>query len=127
MSARFEIYVCELCGNAVEVIEAADGTLTCCGQDMTLQKENTTDAAKEKHVPVVSVSGTTAAVKVGTVAHPMESGHHIAWIELQQGNKIQKVYLQPGESPQAVFAVESGASITVRAYCNLHGLWKAQP
>ena len=124
MANRTEINICELCGNIVEVLEGAGGTLACCGQDMTLQKENTTDASKEKHVPFVTVEGTTATVSVGGVAHPMEENHYIAWIELQQGIKTQRVYLASGVSPKAVFAVESGVSITVRAYCNLHGLWK---
>jgi len=125
MARRAEIYVCELCGNIVEVIEGAGGTLVCCGQDMSLQKENTTNAAQEKHVPVVSVSGTTATVQVGSVAHPMTADHFITWIELQQGDKIQRFYLKPNDVPQAVFSIEAGVPITVRAYCNLHGLWKA--
>lgn len=124
MAKRMEIYVCELCGNAVEVIEDASGTLICCGQDMTLQKENSTGAAQEKHVPAVMVSGTTATVRVGGVAHPMTEGHYITWIELQQGSKIQRIYLPSDGAPQAVFAIEAGVPVTVRAFCNLHGLWK---
>ena len=124
MTKRTEIYVCELCANAVEMVEGAGGTLVCCGQDMVLQKENSTDAAQEKHVPTVTVGGTTATVNVGSVAHPMTEGHYIAWIELQQGDKIQRVYLPSDGVPQAVFAVEAGVSVVVRAYCNLHGLWK---
>jgi len=125
MANRSEIYVCELCGNIIEVLEGAGGTLVCCGQDMTLQKENTVNAAQEKHVPVVTISGTTATVQVGSTAHPMEAQHSIVWIELQQGNKIHRVYLKPGDAPQAVFAIETGAPVLARAHCNLHGLWKA--
>jgi superoxide reductase len=124
MANRSEVYVCELCGNVTEVLEGAGGTLACCGQDMNLLKENTVNAAQEKHVPVVTVSGTTATVQVGSVAHPMEEQHYISWIELQQGSKVQRLYLKPGESPQAVVGIESGGPGTVRAYCNLHGLWK---
>ncbi len=29
-----EIYLCEVCGNKVKVIEAGGGTLVCCGQNM---------------------------------------------------------------------------------------------
>ena len=125
MARRSEIYSCELCGNIVEVLESTDGTLVCCGQEMVLQKENSTNAAQEKHVPVVTVSGTTANVQVGSVAHPMEEQHHIAWIELQQGNKGQRVRLKPGEAPQAVFFIEADVPFAVRTYCNLHGLWQA--
>ena len=35
---------------------------------------NTTDAAGEKHVPVISVNGQEVTVKVGEVAHPMRQG-----------------------------------------------------
>ena len=125
MANRTEVYVCELCGNVVEVLDGADGPLACCGQDMTLQKENTTDAAQEKHVPLVTINGAEASVQVGSVIHPMTEGHYISWIELQQGNKVQKTYLDPTGAPQAVFSIESGIPVIVRAYCNLHGLWKA--
>ena len=124
MANRSEVYICELCGNIIEVLEGTAGTLACCGQDMILQEENTTDAAQEKHVPVVTVNGVVATVQVGSVAHPMEAQHYIAWIELQQGSKVQRAYLLPSEAPQAVFAIESGVPVAVRAYCNLHGLWK---
>ena len=125
MANRAEVYICELCGNIIEVIEGTDGTLVCCGVDMVQQKENSTDAAQEKHVPVVTVNGTTATVQVGSVAHPMEEQHYITWIELQQGNRIQRVYLESGDAPQTVFTIETGVPVTVRAYCNLHGFWKA--
>jgi superoxide reductase len=125
MAKVYEVYVCELCGNIVEVLDGADGDLVCCGQEMTLQKENTVDAAKEKHVPVVTVNGNTATIQVGSTLHPMEEKHHIAWIELRQGNKLQRVQLKPGEEPKAVFTIETGVPVIVREYCNLHGLWQA--
>jgi len=122
---RTEIYVCELCGMIIEVLDDGGGTLACCGQEMSPQVANMTDAAKEKHVPVVSIDGTLATIQVGSVCHPMENQHHIVWIDLQQGKHIQRIYLTPGDSPQAVFVIDAGIPVTVRAYCNLHGLWKA--
>ena len=129
MANRFEMYVCDLCGNVVDVVEEAAGVLACCGQDMTLQTENTTDAAQEKHVPVVTVIGNTVSVQVGSVDHPMTEAHYIPWIELRQGNKLQRIYLTPSDEPKAVFAIDAApgpqdAPIFVRASCNLHGLWK---
>ena len=118
-----EIYVCELCGNTIEVLTPGDGDLACCGQEMVLQKENTVEAAQEKHVPVLKVEGTVATVNVGSVPHPMEPNHNIAWIEIVQNFKLQRVTLQSGDAPQAVFSVEPGAPISVRASCNLHGVW----
>jgi len=90
---------------------------------MVLQSENTVDASKEKHVPVLKVEGAVATVDVGSVPHPMEPNHFIAWIEIVQGSKQQRAVLNPGDAPQAVFAVNPGEPIAVRVYCNLHGLW----
>ncbi len=125
MTQLREIYVCELCGNIVEVLGTGDGDLVCCGQEMTLQKENTVDASKEKHVPVLKVEGTVATVDVGSVPHPMEAKHYIEWIEIVQGSKQQRVSLKPGDAPKATFAVDAGVPVSVRIYCNLHGLWTA--
>ncbi|MDR2441323.1 MAG: desulfoferrodoxin [Planctomycetaceae bacterium] len=124
MAKIYEVYVCELCGNIVEVLDGADGDLICCGQEMTLQKENTVDAAKEKHVPVVTINGNTVTVQVGSTLHPMEEKHHITWIEIRQNNKLQRVQLKPGDEPKAVFNIEPDVPIVVREYCNLHGLWQ---
>lgn len=125
MTKLYEIYVCKHCGNVISVVTAAGGKLVCCGEPMLLQMENTTDAAQEKHIPIITVAGTKATVVVGSVVHPMTPEHHIAWVEIQQGNKVQRVQLEPNGEPKAVFTVEEGIPITAREYCNLHGLWKA--
>jgi len=91
---------------------------------MKLITENTTDAAKEKHVPVVEKVAGGFKVTVGSVAHPMEEKHYIEWIEVIADGKIYRQYLAPGQAPEAVFPIEA-TSITAREYCNLHGLWKA--
>jgi superoxide reductase len=125
MTERFNIFKCDICGNIVEVIHAAQGQLVCCGKPMTLIKENSTDAAKEKHVPVISKTSDGITVKVGSVAHPMEEKHYIEWIEVIQPNgKADRKFLKPGESPEAAFCDING-DVIVREYCNLHGLWKA--
>ncbi len=124
MADRQEVYKCEVCGNMVYVLHGGQGELTCCGQPMVLQVENTVDAAQEKHVPVVEKKPGGVTVKVGEVAHPMEEKHFIEWIEVSAGGKVCRQFLNPGDAPQADFEVEADA-ISVRAYCNLHGLWKA--
>jgi len=91
---------------------------------MQLLTENTVDAAKEKHVPVIEKIDGGYKVKVGEVAHPMEEKHYIVWIELIADGATYRKYLQPGEAPEAVFMV-TAASVTAREFCNLHGLWKA--
>ncbi len=124
MAQRHEIYKCEVCGNIVEVLTAGGGTLVCCGQPMKLYKENTVDAAKEKHVPVIEKINGGYKVRVGSVAHPMEAKHYIEWIEIIADGKAYRQFLNPGDKPEAVFMIDA-AKITAREYCNLHGLWKA--
>ena len=98
--------------------------MSCCGQPMTNLKENTTDAAQEKHVPVIEKADGGVLVKVGSVEHPMEDSHYIEFIELIAGNKVYRQCLKPGEKPEAFFAVD-GDQVSAREYCNLHGLWRA--
>jgi len=124
MTEKLQVYKCELCGNIVEVLHTGAGQLVCCGQPMSLLKENTVDAAKEKHVPVVEKVAGGYKVKVGSVAHPMEEKHYIEWVELIAGGKAYRQFLKPGEAPEAFFAVDA-TEVSVREFCNLHGLWKA--
>ena len=124
MAEKLEVYKCEACGNIVEVLFGAKGELTCCDKPMVLLKENTVDAAKEKHVPVVEKTAQGFKVKVGEVAHPMEENHYIQWIEIIADGKAYRQFLNPGEAPEATFTIEAG-QVTAREYCNLHGLWKA--
>lgn len=124
MAQRAQVYKCEICGNLVEVVHGGPGDLVCCGQSMKLLVENTTDAAKEKHVPVVEKTDGGIKVTVGSVVHPMEEKHYIEWIELVAGGKTYRQYLVPGNAPEAVFPVNDWP-VAVREYCTLHGLWKA--
>jgi superoxide reductase len=123
MTGLLEIYKCEVCGNIVEMIHTGQGQLVCCGQPMKIFKENTVDAAKEKHVPVKEVVDGGLKVKVGSVAHPMEDKHFIEWIEIVADGKSYRHFLKPGEAPEAFFPVSG--EFTAREYCNLHGLWKS--
>lgn len=125
MAKKLEIYKCMECGNIVEVLHGGDGELVCCGQPMIRMVENTVDAAREKHVPVIEKISGGIKVKVGSVAHPMEQKHYIEWIELLADGKVYRQFLQPGMAPEAVFNVEA-ASVSAREYCNLHGLWKGE-
>jgi superoxide reductase len=124
MAEKLGIYKCEVCGNIVEVLHSGKGELVCCGQPMKLFKENTTDAAKEKHVPVVEKTADGFKVKVGSVAHPMEEKHYIEWIEIIADGKAYRQFLKPGDTPEAFFKIDA-KQVTAREYCNIHGLWKA--
>ena len=125
MAETLQVYKCEACGNIVEVLHGGAGELVCCGSPMVLMVENTVDAAKEKHVPVIEKTEGGIKVKVGGVAHPMEEKHFIEWVEIIADGKAYKEFLCPTtQAPEAVFKVQ-GDKISARAYCNLHGLWKA--
>ena len=124
MTKLNEVYKCNLCGNIVEIVHAGAGALVCCNEKMALLTENTVDASKEKHVPVIEVGATSITVKVGSVAHPMEAAHYIEWIELIADGKVYRQQLQPGQAPEATFPVIA-KQVTAREYCNLHGLWAA--
>lgn len=121
---RLQVYKCGVCGNIVEVVHRGAGQLVCCNQPMNLLTENTTDAAQEKHVPVIEKVDRGVKVKVGSVSHPMEEKHYIEWIEVITDGKAYRQFLNPGETPEAFFGIE-GDQITAREYCNLHGLWKS--
>ena len=124
MAKRLEVYKCGVCGNIIEVLHAGKGSLVCCGKPMSLLVENTVDAAKEKHVPVIEKIDGGVKVKVGEIAHPMEEKHWIEWVEIIADGKTYRQYLNPGETPEAIFNVTAD-QITAREYCNIHGLWKA--
>ena len=117
------IYKCEICGNVIEVVHAGKPALVCCGQDMKLMEAQTADQTTEKHVPVIEKTDNGIKVKVGSTPHPMEEKHYIEWIEVIAGDKKYFEFLKPGNPAEAEFPVKD-SPITVREYCNVHGLWK---
>jgi superoxide reductase len=124
MADQLQVYKCEACGNIVEVLHGGAGELVCCGAPMKLFTENTVDAAKEKHVPVIEKTADGFKVKVGSVAHPMEEKHWIEFVELIADGKVYRQFLKPGQAPEATFCLKAD-KVSAREYCNLHGLWKA--
>ena len=121
-----KFFICEHCGNIIEMIKDAGVPVVCCGQKMTELVANTEDAAHEKHVPVYEMKGNVLEVTVGEVEHPMLEEHYIQWIAVQTDKGIQRKMLKPGAAPKAEFALLDGEKVeAVYEYCNLHGLWKA--
>jgi superoxide reductase len=78
---EIKIYKCTECGNIVMKLDDKSEALVCCGKPMNLLKANTTDAATEKHVPVINKKVTGCAdayqVQVGSTLHPMLPEHFI--------------------------------------------------
>jgi len=122
-----KFYICEHCGNIIEFVKESGVPVMCCGQRMTEIIPGTTDAAIEKHVPVVKVEGNKVSVAVGEVEHPMVEEHYIQWIALETKKGTQMVKLSYTDKPQAEFLITDGDEVVaVYEYCNLHGLWKAE-
>ena len=123
---ELEFYRCKHCGQIIAIVKGTGVPVVCCGEKMEKIVPGTTDAAAEKHVPVVEVNGNIATVKVGSVSHPMVEEHYIEWIVLQTESGNQRKQLKPGQEPKAEFALLDGEKVvSAYAYCNLHSLWKA--
>lgn len=125
MTELNQVYKCDVCGNIVEILNAGPGELVCCNKPMVLLEENTVDASREKHVPVVTRDQDTVTVEVGSDEHPMVEKHYIQWIDLVYDGKVDRQFLKPGEKPRAVFNAPA-SGVKARGYCNLHGLWSAK-
>ncbi len=126
MAEDAKIYICKKCGNIAGMIADHGCVPSCCGIPMEQLKANTTDAATEKHVPVVAVTGNKISVKVGSVSHPMTEEHYIQWIMITTEKGRQRKTLKPGNEPSADFELTADDKfISAEAYCNLHGLWKS--
>lgn len=123
MEERF--YLCNTCGNVLIAAIASGVVPYCCGNKMTLLKPNTTDGNQEKHVPVVKlISENKLKVKIGSKPHPMDAEHNIRFVCLQTTDEFIVRYLKVNEAPEACIRF-TGKPVAVYAYCNIHGLWRA--
>ena len=119
-------YTCAHCGNVAVLVVKSGVPLVCCGEKMTELVPNTTEASTEKHLPAVTVSGGHITVQVGSVLHPMEEAHHIAFIYVETEHGGQRKRLEIGAEPKVTFKFENDKPVAVYAYCNLHGMWKTE-
>ena len=125
MSNNIKFYICETCGNLVEVVHASGVPMVCCGKKMKEIVPEAIDASREKHVPEVKVDGNTVTVTIGSVLHPMAEEHSILWVYLETSLGGQRKNLEVGKAPVATFSLADGeVPVSAYAYCNLHGLWK---
>lgn len=125
MDVKF--FKCLHCGNVAVKPHDVGVPLVCCGEKMVELEANSTDAATEKHVPVVTVNGANVHVQIGSVEHPMTEEHLISFICLVTEKGYQVAHLTAADKPEADFAVAEGdKALKVYEYCNLHGLWVAE-
>lgn len=121
-----KFYLCEKCGNEIEMIYSSGVTPVCCGAKMTELIAGTVEASREKHIPVYSVDKNVVEVNVGSIDHPMAPEHYIEWVVLETSKGVQRKLLKPGNAPKVSFVLAEGETVeAVYAYCNLHGLWRA--
>ncbi len=124
MTQKKQIYKCLICGNITEVLHNGIGELVCCNQAMDLLTEKEEDEGMEKHVPVLEKTEAGVRINIGSVDHPMEENHYIEWIEINTiDNKSGKKFLKPEDRPTSEFYTKAEVK-SVRAYCNVHGLWQ---
>jgi superoxide reductase len=126
MNNERQFFVCEICGNLVEKIEDSGVAMVCCGQEMTLLKDNTVDAAREKHVPVATKENGKLKVMVGSIPHPMIKEHYIGWIVIATNTMQIRKKLSPGDLPEVTVPILEEGKITIYAWCNIHGLWSSE-
>ena len=121
-----KFYICNHCKNIIGKIQDKGVPVVCCGEKMAELVPNTTEAATEKHIPVASAEGNLITVQIGSTLHPMTEEHLIQWVYLETEEGGQTKSLKAGDKPEVVFALSpSDKAKAVYAYCNLHGLWKA--
>ncbi len=124
---EMKFYRCSLCGQMIAIVKDTDVPVVCCGMDMEELIPGSVDASHEKHVPVIKVDGDLVTVTVGSDPHPMSDKHFIEWISLQTKCGNQRKELKPGDAPAVCFRLCEGDEVKAAyAYCNLHGLWKAE-
>jgi len=124
MTELNQIYKCNVCGNIVEMVHSGAGELVCCGSPMELKQEKSEEEGTEKHKPVIERTSSGVIVRVGEFPHPMTSEHHIAWIEIITEHRTYRKGINLASEPSAEFFIDA-EHIRARAYCNIHGLWKA--
>ena len=121
-----KFFICKHCGNLVGAINNSGVPMVCCGEVMSELEAGVVEASREKHIPVHTCDGNIVKVTVGEVAHPMTEEHSIQWVYLQTTKGGQRKRLEPGDAPTVSFALSDEEPVAVYAYCNLHGLWKAE-
>ena len=124
MSKELIIKKCLKCGALVKVLEdctCENCGIKCCGEEMKALVPNSVDAAFEKHVPTYEIKDGKIFIKVN---HVMEEDHYIEWVSIVFDHKEVTTYFEPGKEAVAHCKYVPGS--TIYAYCNKHGLWKAE-
>ncbi|MEO0234320.1 MAG: desulfoferrodoxin family protein [candidate division WOR-3 bacterium] len=123
MNIKKDILRCSVCNNIVEVLREGDGEIICCGKVMFKEEVKNKDEGMEKHLPLIKEKNGFFEISVGEVEHPMTKEHHIEWIEINTDKESIKKFFNINEKP--IYTLSKSYKIkSVRAYCNIHGLWR---
>lgn len=118
-----QFYRCAHCGNIITKLTDSNVNVECCHEEMKELIPNKTEAAFEKHKPVIVEEDGKKYAVVGSVVHPMTAEHYIEWIVVDYGDHQTVFHLKPNDEPK-VKVCNKCQPIDIYAYCNLHGLWK---
>jgi len=121
-----KFFICNHCGNMAGLIDNKGVPIVCCGEKMTELVPNIVEASVEKHLPAVTILGDSIEIQVGSVPHPMEEKHHIAFVYVETEGGGQRKRMGIGNEPKLTFRFADDKPIAVYAYCNIHGLWKTE-
>lgn len=121
---NFKLYYCSKCDNLIEVTNQKNHDVKLNKEELQELIPNTVEAAKEKHIPAVTIKDNILKVCVGSVEHPMTEEHSIRAIYVVTEDTVYRKYLTAEEKPVFEIPFEEGKHAEVYAYCNLHGLWK---
>lgn len=124
MVENVQFYQCKHCET---ILLALCGKVPhCCSQELILLSCNSGSGSKEKHMPVLSYEDEMLIVKVGSAPHRAIPEHHIHWIFVETAAGGQYKKLTSADLSEAHFMVKECDVLAVYAYCNLHGLWRAE-
>lgn len=121
-----KFYLCPETKTIVEVVAGQPAPLTCNGVAMEELVPNSSGAAVEKHMPVLSVENGVLTVCVGEVEHPSMEAHWIPFVAVKAGDLVLRRSIKATEKPEAKFPLgDFKGEVEVYSWCNLHGIWKS--
>lgn len=80
----------------------------------------------KNHTIQVLQQDNRVVVRVGNPLHETDPEHYIQWVLLQTEVGISYRHLFPGSPPEVYFSESINEVKGMYAFCNKHGLWKAE-
>ena len=139
------IFICRACGH-IEFGSAPENCPVCGASkeqfnqndDVFEESEPNSKEAAIKHIPSVKVNKVCGLipeqpcvdviVRIGETLHPMESAHHIQFIDCYVDDTyVSRVFLSPGVFAAGCFHLKAtGSKVRIVENCNIHGYWQTE-